>query len=257
MNDRACRWAALGLFALSSASANADVVAIGGDVALREPPSSILLNQWESDLEIRGWFEREVVLSSGLTLGHVLPGYIDDQDDLHNGSVGAGTMVRSYMVRIDPVGVGPVIATGFVVFDTPILGVYVGSQLEPTDPILQRPGITYNANSYRGLELDGAAESEDAFEISADRSRIDFVMDVGEWTDDIRIVTSVISFCLADYNRDQIEDILDFLDFIDDFSACDQSAAPCGVFGNPDVNGDTTIDILDFLRFIDAFSTGC
>lgn len=63
--------------------------------------------------------------------------------------------------------------------------------------------------------------------------------------------------CLADYNGDASPDVLDFLDFVDDFAACENSASPCGGLGNPDVNGDTLVDILDFLDFMDAFGTGC
>ena len=63
--------------------------------------------------------------------------------------------------------------------------------------------------------------------------------------------------CAADYNADATPDVLDFLDFFDDFGQCDQQPAPCGSFGDPDVNGDTTIDVLDFLDFLDAFGQGC
>lgn len=180
-----------GSIGLAAASSFASIVEIGGDVVLREPPPSILLDQWESDTEIRGWFEREVVLPQDITLGHVNPGFVNDQSQLVNGIVHAGTRVRSYMVRTDPVGDGPVILSGYVIFDVPILGVYIGSQLGPTDPILGRPGVIYNGNSFRGLELDANNPEQDAFEISADRLRIDFVHQVGRWTDDIRIVTAI------------------------------------------------------------------
>ncbi len=63
--------------------------------------------------------------------------------------------------------------------------------------------------------------------------------------------------CLADYNEDGLDDILDFLDFIDDFASCELQPAPCGILFNADVNGDTFVDILDFLDFIQAFSDGC
>jgi len=63
--------------------------------------------------------------------------------------------------------------------------------------------------------------------------------------------------CVADYNDDGLDDILDFLDFIDDFSSCEQQPAPCGAIFNSDLNGDTFVDILDFLDFMDAFSNGC
>ena len=63
--------------------------------------------------------------------------------------------------------------------------------------------------------------------------------------------------CAADYNGDTEPDVLDFLDFMDDFGTCENQAMPCGAFGNPDYNGDTFIDVLDFLDFFDAFGTGC
>jgi hypothetical protein len=58
----------------------------------------------------------------------------------------------------------------------------------------------------------------------------------------------------ADHNNDGSIDILDFLDFIDDFSACDGLPAPCGTYGEADINGDGLVDILDFLDFFNAFS---
>ena len=67
----------------------------------------------------------------------------------------------------------------------------------------------------------------------------------------------VLFRCAADYNQDIGADVLDFLDFIEDFSACEQNEGPCGTFGDADFNGDTFIDILDFLDFIDAFGAGC
>lgn len=58
----------------------------------------------------------------------------------------------------------------------------------------------------------------------------------------------------ADHNNDGSIDILDFLDFIDDFNACDGLPAPCGTYGDADINGDGLVDILDFLDFFSAFS---
>lgn len=63
--------------------------------------------------------------------------------------------------------------------------------------------------------------------------------------------------CLADYNGDTAADILDFLDFSDDFSTCEDEPAPCGSYGEADLNGDAVVDVLDFLEFLDAFSSGC
>jgi hypothetical protein len=63
--------------------------------------------------------------------------------------------------------------------------------------------------------------------------------------------------CGSNYNCDGLVDILDFLDFIEDFSACEGTPAPCGSLGTPDINGDTFVDILDFLDFFDLFAAGC
>lgn len=57
----------------------------------------------------------------------------------------------------------------------------------------------------------------------------------------------------GDYNGDDLVDVLDLLDFLDDFGACEGQSAPCGAFGDADVNGDDVVDILDFLDFIDLF----
>lgn len=63
--------------------------------------------------------------------------------------------------------------------------------------------------------------------------------------------------CPADYNGDDEFDVLDFLDFFDDFGTCDQLPGPCGAIGDADFNGDTVVDVADFLDFLDAFGTGC
>ena len=63
--------------------------------------------------------------------------------------------------------------------------------------------------------------------------------------------------CPSDVNNDFAVDILDFLDFIDDFSACELQPVPCGIAIDADYNSDSFVDILDFLEFIDAFGTGC
>ncbi|MBX3368231.1 MAG: NF038122 family metalloprotease [Phycisphaeraceae bacterium] len=62
--------------------------------------------------------------------------------------------------------------------------------------------------------------------------------------------------CAADYNGDGEFDILDFLDFLDDFGQCENQPGPCGLH-DADFNGDTFVDVLDFLDFLDAFGTGC
>ncbi len=74
----------------------------------------------------------------------------------------------------------------------------------------------------------------------------------------VRVFFAVPPPCAADYNGAGDEgDIVDLLDFLDDFGTCQGQAAPCGTQGDPDLNGDTVIDIVDFLDFLDAFGNGC
>ncbi|MEA5557698.1 outer membrane protein assembly factor BamB family protein [Nodularia spumigena] len=64
--------------------------------------------------------------------------------------------------------------------------------------------------------------------------------------------------CAADVNGDGVADVLDFLDFLNAFSACDGQPAPCGDAGvSADFNDDGIVDVLDLLDFLDAFSAGC
>lgn len=179
-------------FVLSlSGLAQAGIVEVGGDLVLAEPPADISNGLWTSDTEIRGWFERQVTLSADLTLDHVNPGFVDDPAQLVPGTLAADTTVWSYMVRLDPKTGGTHALTGYVVFDTPILGVLQDRPtLNATDDLLGRPGVTYNKNNNRGMEL--GYDGIEYFQISADRLRLDFVMVVVNGpTDDIRIVTAV------------------------------------------------------------------
>ena len=85
----------------------------------------------------------------------------------------------------------------------------------------------------------------------------DFLFSTFGGGDRVLVVRGFDPECTANYNRDCAIDILDFLDFIEDFSACEQQEGPCGVYGDADFNGDTFVDILDFLDFIEAFSQDC
>lgn len=173
---------------LSAMPASADIVAVGGAAVVAEPPSSIALDQWQSDTEVRGFFERQTTLSSNLTLDHVNVGFVEDLSELVSGVVPSGTTVQSYLFHADPLTTG--LLSGYVIFDTPVLGVEVQSfSLMGTDGRLGRPGVTYGTNSSRRLEL--SSTSLDTFEISADRLRVDFTMQVDDADDEIRIVTAV------------------------------------------------------------------
>jgi len=145
---------------------------------------------WESNTEARLWAERSIVLTNALHLDAVNTGTIATEGDAIPGQVLAGTAVTSYMLRVDSVGSTDAIYTGYVEFDQPILGVLIfRSTLNGSDDLLGLAGVTYNTNAQRGVDFP--PQVADPFTLSADRRRIDFSFSIGNWTDDIRIVTAV------------------------------------------------------------------
>lgn len=108
-----------------------------------------------------------------------------------------------------------------------------------------------------GLDLTGWQLSEIGG-ISADGTTIVGTGVHNGVTEAFVAVLSEPVVCPAEYNSELgAGDILDFLDFLQDFAACTNLPAPCGQFGDPDINDDLTIDILDFLDFVEAFGAGC
>lgn len=174
---------------LSVATVRADIVAIGGSVVIADPPANIQQGNWESDTETRVWMEQHLTLPVDLPVDAVNTGTFRDGTENIPGSIAALSTVTSYMLRIDPVASNSVILTGFVVFDEPIVGAsFLRGTLNSTDAIVGRPGVTYNTNSLRGLELP----SNDLLTISEDRLRVDFTFaSNGSGTDDVRIITTV------------------------------------------------------------------
>lgn len=219
------------------------IAVAGGACVIAEPPSSIFVGQWESNSEVRTWFERSFVVAAPLTMGHVSPGLIDDVNDLVSGDIPVGTRVCSHMIRLDPVGIGPITLAGMVRFDAPVLGVWIGSQLNPTDSLCKRPGVSYNTNSARGLECDGpGGASADEFEISADRRRIEFTMAAGSETDDIRVLVALPDqFVRGDANRDASINLVDAVHTLTYLFA----SGPATCEDALDTNDDGTINLVD------------
>jgi len=64
----------------------------------------------------------------------------------------------------------------------------------------------------------------------------------------VAVIADVVEPCLADWNRDGTVNTLDFLQFLNAFTAGDPAA---------DLNGDTTVNTLDVLVFLTAWADGC
>lgn len=173
-----------------TSQAGAGIIAVGGAAVVAEPPPSIALNQWENNTEIRGFFERETTLLSDLSLDHAASGLVNHESLLVPGVVPGGTAVQSYLFHADSVDGFDALLSGYVVFDASILGVLIHTaSLNGTDDLLGRPGVTYGNTAGRRLELP--PDSLDTFEISADRTRLDFTLKFGLSYDEIRIITAV------------------------------------------------------------------
>lgn len=73
-------------------------------------------------------------------------------------------------------------------------------------------------------------------------------LSIGATSEFAECVEAADGSCPADFNNDGIVNTLDFLAFLNAFSAGDPAA---------DFNGDGIINTLDFLDFLNAFNTGC
>lgn len=243
-------------FLLASSTAFAGIDSLGGGAVIAEPPKDIRHDMWESDTEIRVWFENEVVVSTNSDCGRSLPGFVDDVSQLDGAPLEIGSTVNSYMIRFDPVGSNEGSLVGFVVFEEPILSAWIGTRLNPTDNEYGRPGITYNKNTARGMELEPNNPNGDSFEISRDRMRIDFSMNIGlgglSWTDDIRVITTTQGpgpCSSADLSLPfGLYDLSDITTFISAFVNSDVAA---------DLNEDGVLDLADTVLFVTEFTNGC
>ncbi len=178
------------VIAMLAPLASADIIEVGGAAVLAKPPANIALNQWESNTEIRGFFERQTVLLSDLMLDHVNTGLVDHESLVVPGFVSAGTAVQSYLFHADSVDGFDALLSGYVVFDAPILGVLITTaSMNGTDDFLGRDGVEYGNSPGRRLELPPG--SLDTFEISTDRTRLDFTLKFAAAYDELRIITAV------------------------------------------------------------------
>mgnify|MGYP001395827906 CR=1 FL=1 len=127
-----------------------------------------------------------------------------------------------------------------------------------------RVGETYTDSQLRNLAAPGAEFTWTAVPKGTE-VRIGIDRDLDTWLDqdEIGVCTSESNPAAfpggpfsPDTNADLFVDILDFLDFIDAFSTCENQPSPCtsGTGTSADYNDDGFTDILDFLDFIDAFA---
>lgn len=259
MRPRACTLA-LCLAGVGIGHAQAAIVQTGGSaVAYTTIPADISNQQWTSRTEIRTWFERQATAPRSIALNHVNRGLVNDGTLLVSGSVPAGTEFQTYMIRFDPGSNNGITRSGSVRFNAPILGVLVREGgLNNSDATLGRPGVSYNRNINRGMEIN----TNEFFEISADGFQIDFTMVVTNIpTDDIRVMTGVPA-CIADVDDgsgsgtpDGGVTIDDLLWYLGKFEAGDAAADVDDGSSTGTTDNGVTID--DLLYYLARFAGGC
>lgn len=140
------------------------------------------------------------------------------------------------------------------------------SYLSPVDGQLYLAGQDNTGGKLWVFDAAGAATSfVDVFDLTSSPVDLAFSESLGQAIVSLPIpdgvdVVQIRALCTADINGDTVVDILDLLDFLQSFDACDGLPAPCDVGGvSADINGDTVVDVLDLLDFLQAFdaqSTG-
>jgi hypothetical protein len=177
-----------------TASANAAITAVGGDVELIAAPVDAQLNALTSADKIRVWDElQDVTLTAALAYDADAPGVYDDESDLANLFLAAGTRVASHYVHFDSPASQEADAKGTVTFRDRIIAVIArgdkaadgGPKLDNSD-FLGAPTLYSNNVGNRGLEFN-----TDAFTISPDGKTLTVDFRISSPGDYMRVLTAV------------------------------------------------------------------
>ena len=174
------------LFALMAISVQAIPISWTGAVSPATAPSSLVQGQFESSTDIRLiWEQQNIVLTEDLTVNLSEPGnYNRYTFNSTPAIIRAGTMVSSYLLHFDPVGITMGTLTGSVSFDTPILGVMVQDPtLNASTPVVGVNGTTYPAYS----PLSGA----DTLSLTLTMDTVSVLLCSDYHVDHVRIITQV------------------------------------------------------------------
>jgi len=154
-------------------------------------PTDLRADKFENDAQAYLFTEhRNLTLSEDVIVNAVDPGLYDDDADLGQFTISAGTVVNVYLLRSDPVGNGPRDYSGSITFSNErIIGVIArGRRLRLTDRILGVSGTQYSqSDTLRGYELD--TQDVEQFKILPDRRTLEFYARTTNVVDELRIVT--------------------------------------------------------------------
>ena len=181
--------ASLAAFALAGSPCFADIVGTTGMVTVVTPPPSVVQGADQSNSTAIIFAERTTTVpTGGLAVDVVSPGTYNGGGPAPDpGTIAAGTSVQSYLIHSDP-GDPPVIYTGSVSFNAPILGLEIlTGSLNGTDSAYGHVGTTYDtSNTARGLE------SQDSITLSANRETLTISFDTHDRIDEVRVFTAAI-----------------------------------------------------------------
>ncbi|MGM0558651.1 MAG: hypothetical protein ACQEVA_19855 [Myxococcota bacterium] len=169
----------------------------GGDIALVDPPASVITGENEDNSRALLFTERvEYSLPSALDVDTVAPGTYEAPGDLSPTTIASGTTICSYYLHYDPVGQNLASATGSVTFPGEIVGVIaLNDTLLNSHSVLQTDALptTYPSPSgtqteFDGMELDPA---KDYFTIGENGTTLDITFEALEASDAARVLVEV------------------------------------------------------------------
>ncbi|MGZ6972458.1 MAG: PKD domain-containing protein [Acidimicrobiia bacterium] len=154
--------AALLIVASLPTVANALIATVSGQMIQISPPASVLPGVTQNATSIVAFNERQgVFLGTPVAVDIVSPGTYDQNSDLVNANVPAGTVVDSHFLHSDRPAGGNTERIGTVTFPTQILGVIVTSGHLNLSDLIGSPTTTYPGGvSNRGLEFGGGIQGD-------------------------------------------------------------------------------------------------
>ncbi|MBE3098673.1 MAG: prepilin-type N-terminal cleavage/methylation domain-containing protein [Planctomycetes bacterium] len=140
------------------------------NLALMDPPASVIVHSLENTVTIRAFREKEdFALSGSVQVNISSPGYFDSFAKMTGGSVGSGQRINCYFVHYDPGGNGPGVSSGSMTFPGDILGIICrDAQLDASDSALGYPGTKYAT----GKKSRGFESGQDIVTLSQDRRTV-------------------------------------------------------------------------------------
>ena len=174
------------------ATANADIVGVGGMVQEISAPADARDGALANNSVVFAWNEQQNVMLDGDLLVDITgPGTYAHEEDLNSGVIKAGTIVSSHMIHFDTIRSSEAYYRGTISFDGDILGVIVTWENLDGSDVVGSPTTMYQKGQGRGLENVNANGME--FVTWEDNNLVLNISGrVQPVFDEIRIITSTV-----------------------------------------------------------------